>query len=87
VILDLLTTIREFFAYAPRPLPQLQGGGNCANALTGASRLGLRAALVTKIGADSIGDTLIKVPSQLYSTALRCCSTHHGSQHWRRLRW
>lgn len=41
---------------------QLQGGGNCANALTGASRLGLRTALITKIGADSIGDTLVQVP-------------------------
>lgn len=40
---------------------QMLGGGNCGNALTGTSRLGLQTALITKIGDDGIGDTLIQV--------------------------
>lgn len=36
----------------PRPLaPQTQGGGNCANALTAAARLGLAPTIVTKVRA------------------------------------
>lgn len=38
---------------------QTQGGGNCANALTAASRLGLQPALVSKIGDDGIGEQII----------------------------
>jgi hypothetical protein len=49
-------------------LTQMLGGGNCANALTGASRLGLRTALITKVGGDGIGDTLIKVITGLIKT-------------------
>lgn len=37
---------------------QTRGGGNCANALTAASRLGTEAYLVTKLGTDSIGDQI-----------------------------
>ena len=37
---------------------QTRGGGNCANALTTASRLGTRTFLVTKLGTDSIGDQI-----------------------------
>ena len=40
-------------------LPQTQGGGNCANALTAAARLGLAPALVTKIGGDALGDQIL----------------------------
>ena len=39
---------------------QVQGGGNCANALTAAARLGLTCALISKIGRDGAGDTLEK---------------------------
>lgn len=38
---------------------QTQGGGNCANALTAAARLGLRPYLISKIGDDGIGDGII----------------------------
>ncbi|KAF8065876.1 STP13 [Scenedesmus sp. PABB004] len=38
---------------------EVQGGGNCANALTAAARLGLRPAIVTKIGGDGLGDGII----------------------------
>ena len=38
---------------------QTQGGGNCANALTAAARLGLRPSIVSKIGDDGIGDQII----------------------------
>lgn len=41
-------------------LLQTQGGGNCANALTAASRLGLRPLLITKIGDDAVGDGILK---------------------------
>ncbi|GIL55508.1 hypothetical protein Vafri_11071 [Volvox africanus] len=41
------------------PTDQTQGGGNCANALTAAARLGLAPTLVTKIGADGLGDGII----------------------------
>ena len=40
-------------------LAQTQGGGNCANALTAAARLGLAPALVSKIGDDAIGDEIL----------------------------
>lgn len=39
--------------------PQLQGGGNAANTLTAAARLGLAPVLVTKIGDDSLGDAIL----------------------------
>ncbi len=37
---------------------QTRGGGNCANALTAAARLGLEPHLVSKVGADSIGEEI-----------------------------
>ena len=37
---------------------QTRGGGNCANALTAAARLGLDTHLVSKVGDDSIGDAI-----------------------------
>lgn len=37
---------------------ELQGGGNCANALTGAARLGLSPTLITKIGDDGLGNDI-----------------------------
>ena len=37
----------------------MQGGGNCANALTAAARLGLAPALFSKIGGDSNGDAIV----------------------------
>ncbi|GAX78658.1 hypothetical protein CEUSTIGMA_g6096.t1 [Chlamydomonas eustigma] len=39
---------------------EVQGGGNCANALTAAARLGLSTTLVSKIGGDSLGDGIIR---------------------------
>ena len=39
---------------------QTQGGGNCANALTAAARLGLAPALVTKLGGDAVGDGIVE---------------------------
>ena len=38
---------------------QTQGGGNCANALTAAARLGLDPWLVSKIGDDGLGDQML----------------------------
>ena len=38
---------------------QVQGGGNCANALTAAARLGLSPLLITKIGDDTVGDGIL----------------------------
>ncbi|KAL3139196.1 hypothetical protein ABBQ32_005971 [Trebouxia sp. C0010 RCD-2024] len=38
---------------------ETRGGGNCANALTAASRLGADTYLVTKLGKDSIGDQIV----------------------------
>lgn len=37
---------------------QTRGGGNCANALTAAARLGLETYLISKVGEDSIGDEI-----------------------------
>lgn len=39
---------------------KVQGGGNCANALTGAARLGLQPVIVTRIGDDSLGDNMLQ---------------------------
>ena len=39
---------------------EVQGGGNSANAITCASRLGLHATLLTKIGSDGLGDGILK---------------------------
>ncbi|GIL55507.1 hypothetical protein Vafri_11071 [Volvox africanus] len=59
---DYLASVAAY----PRPDEKLrtekletQGGGNCANALTAAARLGLAPTLVTKIGADGLGDGII----------------------------
>jgi len=38
---------------------EVQGGGNCGNALTAAARLGLTPTILTKIGDDALGDTII----------------------------
>ncbi|GAB4822038.1 hypothetical protein N2152v2_009084 [Parachlorella kessleri] len=38
---------------------EVQGGGNCGNALTAAARLGLSASIVSKIGGDSLGDGIV----------------------------
>ena len=38
---------------------QTQGGGNCANALTAAARLGLSPVILSKIGDDSLGDSIV----------------------------
>lgn len=39
----------ECLRAALHTLPQVQGGGNCANALTAAARLGLRPTIVSKV--------------------------------------
>ena len=39
---------------------QTQGGGNCANALTAAARLGLAPTLLTKLGGDAVGDGIVE---------------------------
>eukprot|EP00878_Enallax_costatus_P034999 GHUV01038957.1.p1 GENE.GHUV01038957.1~~GHUV01038957.1.p1 ORF type:complete len:333 (+),score=19.32 GHUV01038957.1:577-1575(+) len=59
---DYLASIASF----PKPDQKLrtdalevQGGGNCANALTAAARLGLSPTIVTKIGGDGLGDGII----------------------------
>jgi sugar/nucleoside kinase (ribokinase family) len=46
---------------APDPFHcmQTQGGGNAANALTAAARLGLAPVLLAKIGDDSVGDAIL----------------------------
>ena len=38
---------------------QARGGGNCANALTAAARLGLDPHLVTRVGGDNIGEQIV----------------------------
>lgn len=38
---------------------EVQGGGNCGNALTAAARLGMQPALFSKIGGDSLGDGIL----------------------------
>lgn len=38
---------------------EVQGGGNCGNALTAAARLGLNPALFSKIGGDANGDMIL----------------------------
>eukprot|EP00890_Picochlorum_soloecismus_P000195 jgi/Picsp_1/1176/NSC_04657-R1_-type carbohydrate kinase len=38
---------------------ELQGGGNCGNALTAVARLGLKPVIVSKIGSDSVGDAIV----------------------------
>uniref|UniRef100_A0A7R9YT32 Carbohydrate kinase PfkB domain-containing protein n=1 Tax=Chlamydomonas euryale TaxID=1486919 RepID=A0A7R9YT32_9CHLO len=62
-VVDYLATVAAY----PTPDQKLrseslevQGGGNCGNALTAASRLGLSPVLVTKIGADGVGDTILR---------------------------
>ncbi|KAA6416772.1 MAG: carbohydrate kinase [Trebouxia sp. A1-2] len=59
--LDYLAQVAAF----PKPDEKLRtkqmetrGGGNCANALTAAARLGLEPHLVSKVGADSIGEEI-----------------------------
>ncbi|KAJ9528646.1 hypothetical protein QJQ45_020380 [Haematococcus lacustris] len=39
---------------------EVQGGGNAANALTAAARLGLQPLLVSKIGGDGLGDSILE---------------------------
>eukprot|EP00891_Asterochloris_glomerata_P004544 jgi/Astpho2/4544/e_gw1.00067.193.1_t len=38
---------------------EMQGGGNCGNALTAVARMGVRAALVSKIGSDGISEQIL----------------------------
>lgn len=59
--LDYLAQVAAF----PKPDEKLRtkqmetrGGGNCANALTAAARLGVKPHLVSKVGADSIGEEI-----------------------------
>jgi len=59
---DYLASVAAF----PRPDEKLrterleaQGGGNAANALTAAARLGLRPSLLSKIGDDGLGDGIL----------------------------
>lgn len=37
---------------------QIQGGGNCANALTAAARLGAPVAIISKAGSDAAGSSI-----------------------------
>ncbi|DBA71695.1 TPA: hypothetical protein ACH3X2_001144 [Trebouxia sp. C0005] len=60
---DFLAQVATF----PKPDEKLRtqrmetrGGGNCANALTAASRLGTDACLVTKVGNDRIGQQIVQ---------------------------
>ena len=39
---------------------EIQGGGNCGNALTGLARLGVHARVLSTIGADPLGDRLME---------------------------
>ncbi|WIA17202.1 hypothetical protein OEZ86_014349 [Tetradesmus obliquus] len=59
---------------------EVQGGGNCANALTAAARLGLKPTIVTKIGGDGLGDGIL---SELHAdgidTSLVLRATGHPS--------
>lgn len=43
----------------PAASMQMQGGGNCGNALTAVARMGVRAALVSKIGSDGISEQIL----------------------------
>eukprot|EP00887_Chlorella_sp_A99_P006384 scaffold3.g6384.t1 len=59
---DYLAAVASF----PRPDDKLrtealevQGGGNCGNALTASARLGLAPVVVSKIGGDSLGDGIV----------------------------
>ena len=50
----------RFTEHRLRCVVQTHGGGNAANALTSAARLGLLSpALITKIGSDSVGDQIL----------------------------
>lgn len=50
---------------------EVQGGGNCGNALTAAARLGLPVAIVSKIGGDALGDGIVA------EFARDCVDTRH----------
>eukprot|EP00884_Botryococcus_braunii_P008294 jgi/Botrbrau1/17466/Bobra.0054s0053.1 len=59
--LDYLAQVASF----PSPDDKLrterletQGGGNCANALTGVARLGLGAVIISQVGDDAVGDAI-----------------------------
>jgi sugar/nucleoside kinase (ribokinase family) len=39
---------------------EVQGGGNCGNALTGVSRLGIRTRVLSTIGKDALGDSVLE---------------------------
>ena len=38
---------------------EIQGGGNCGNALTGLARLGARTRVLSTIGTDPLGDNVV----------------------------
>ncbi|KAK3157732.1 hypothetical protein QOZ80_2AG0127210 [Eleusine coracana subsp. coracana] len=61
--LDYLATVDAY----PRPDDkirtgglQISGGGNAGNALTGAARLGLNTRLISKVGNDEFGETVLQ---------------------------
>ena len=54
---------------------ELQGGGNCANALTATARLGLFPTLVTKIGDDAMGGSITSS-----SEGTGWTTSHHASR-------
>lgn len=39
---------------------EVQGGGNCGNALTATARLGLQPVIISKVGNDAMGDTIVQ---------------------------
>lgn len=55
----------------------MQGGGNCANALTAAARLGLSPLLITKIGDDTVGDGIL---AELERDSVDCSHVLRGRE-------
>lgn len=60
--IDYLASVLTF----PKPDQKLrterleaQGGGNCGNCLTAASRLGLSCRVVSTVGTDTLGDSVV----------------------------
>uniref|UniRef100_A0A7S0VHX1 Carbohydrate kinase PfkB domain-containing protein n=1 Tax=Polytomella parva TaxID=51329 RepID=A0A7S0VHX1_9CHLO len=61
--LDYLALVKKY----PKPDEKIrterleeQGGGNCANAMTAAARLGLQSNILSKIGMDGVSDSIIR---------------------------
>jgi hypothetical protein len=60
--IDYLASVATF----PKPDQKLrtemlgiQGGGNCGNSMTGVARLGLQCRILSTVGTDSLGDSVI----------------------------